>query len=155
MGWFILTDIRRYFNPYDHVVLAYYSNDKADEQRYPFVVVSQNKSIPTPSQRGQLRRQAGLATYPDEYPDEVFFEYTPTGYLDDEGEGKGGSFLRAPAPVPAETTTSSTSAMVEAKAEGVIVGGPKPNRREVNGTSNTRGGAKQKPLRRECSRPEV
>ena len=84
-----------------------------------------------------------------------FFEYTLTGYLDDEGEGKGGSLLRAPAPVPAETTSTSTSAMVEAKAEVVIVEGPKPNRREVNGTSNTRGGARQKPLRRECSRLEV
>ena len=44
-GWLTLTDIGRYFNPYDCVVLAYYSNEKPDEQRYPFVVVSQNESI--------------------------------------------------------------------------------------------------------------
>jgi hypothetical protein len=32
MGWLTLTDVRRYFNPYDYVGLAHY-NDKPDEQR--------------------------------------------------------------------------------------------------------------------------
>ena len=133
MGWFILTDIRRYFNPYDYVALAYYSNDKPDEQRYPFVVVSQNKSIPTPSQRVRLRSQAGLATYPGE----VFFEYTPMGYLNDEREGKGGPPLRAPTPVPAETTSTSTSAVVQAEAEAVVVSRTtQAERRKVNSTTD-------------------
>jgi hypothetical protein len=49
MGWLTLTDVGRYFNPYDYIALAHY-DDKPDEQRYPFVAVSQNESIPTPSQ---------------------------------------------------------------------------------------------------------
>jgi hypothetical protein len=157
MGWLTLTDVRRHFNPYDHVALAHY-NDKPDEQRYPFVVVSQNESIPTPEQRVRLRRQAGLATYPDDYPDRMFFGYNPT---DDEGEGEGKGGPpppRAPTPpVPAETTSASTSAVVEAEAaEAVVVEEePKPKRRKVKGTTRTRGRAKPKPLRRECSRPEV
>jgi hypothetical protein len=57
MGWLTLTDVRRCFNPYDYVVLAYY-NDKPDEQRYPFVVVSQNESIPTRSAYGYVVRLA-------------------------------------------------------------------------------------------------
>jgi hypothetical protein len=157
MGWLTLTDVRRHFNPYDYVALAHY-NDKPDEQRYPFVVVSQNESIPTPEQRVRLRRQAGLATYPDDYPDRMFFGYNPT---DDEGEGEGKGGPpppRAPTPpVPAETTSASTSAVVEAEAaEAVVVEDePKPKRRKVKGTTRTRGRAKPKPLRRECSRPEV
>jgi hypothetical protein len=73
MGWLTLTDVGRYFNPYDYVALAHY-NDKADEQRYPFVAVSQNESIRTPSQRVCLRRQVGLAAYPDDYHDKVFLD---------------------------------------------------------------------------------
>jgi hypothetical protein len=160
MGWLTLTDIRRHFNPYDYVALAHY-NDKPDEQRYPFVTACQNESIPTPSQRVRLRRQAGLATYPDDYPDKVFFGYNPTGYSDDEGEGEGERGHpppRAPTPpVPAEMTSASTSTVVEAEAaEAVVVEEePKPKRRKVKGTTKTRGRAKSKPLRRECSRPEV
>jgi hypothetical protein len=55
MGWLTLTDVSRYFNQYDYVALAHY-NDKLDEQQYPFVVVSKNESIPTPSQRVRLSR---------------------------------------------------------------------------------------------------
>jgi hypothetical protein len=71
MGWLTLTDVRRYFDPYDYVALAHY-NDKPDERRYPFVVASRNESMPTPSLRVRLRRQAGLATYPDD-SDKMFF----------------------------------------------------------------------------------
>jgi hypothetical protein len=155
MGWLTLTDVRRYFNPYDYVALAHY-NDKPDEQRYPFVVASENQSIPTPSRRVRLRRQAGLATYPDDYPDKKFFGYNPTGYSDDEGEGDGGPPPRAPTPpVPAEMTSASTSAVVEPEAESVVVEEPKPKRRKVKGTTTTRSRVKPKSLRRECSRPEV
>jgi hypothetical protein len=155
MGWLTLTDVRHYFNPYDYVALAHY-NDKPEERRYPFVAVCRNQSIPSPSQRVRLRRQAGLATYRDDFPDKVFFEYDPTDYSDDEGEGEEGGPppRRAPTPpVPAETT----SAVVEAEAaEGVVVEDePKPKRRKVKGTTKTRGRARPKPLRRECSRPEV
>ena len=156
MGWLTLTDVRRGFNPYDYVALAHY-NDKPDEQRYPFVVASQNESKPTPSQRVRLRRQAGLPTYPDDYPDKMFFGYDPTGYSDDEGVGKGGPSPRAPTPpVPAEMTSASTSAVVEAEAtEAVAVEEPKSKRRKAKGSTKTRSRAKTKPLRRECSRPEV
>ena len=97
--------------------------------------MSRYDSIPTPSQRIRLR---GLATYPDEYPDEVFFEYTPTGYSDDEREGKGGYPLRAPTPVPAETTSTSTSAVVQAEAEAAVVERPKPKRQKLNSTTDSR-----------------
>jgi len=159
MGWLTLTEIRRYFNPYDYVALAHY-NDKPDEQRYPFVAACQNESIPTPSQRVRLRRQAGLATYPEDLPDKVFFGYNPTGYSDDEdgGEGNEEPPPRAPTPlVPEEMIPASTSAVVEAEvAETVMVEEePKPKRRKARSTTKTRGRAKTKPLRRECSRPEV
>jgi hypothetical protein len=158
MGWLTLTDVRRYFDPFEYVALAHY-NDKPDEQRYPFVVGSHNESIPTPSQRVRLRRQAGLATYPDDYPDKVFFGYDPTGYSDGEGEGDAGPPPRAPAPppVPAETISASTPAVVETKAEAVVVEEePKPKRRKAKGTTKTRSNrAKSKPLRRERSRPEA
>jgi hypothetical protein len=159
LGWLTLMDVRRYFDQYAYVALAHY-NDKPDERRYPFVVASQNESIPTPSQRVRLRRQAGLAIYPDDHPDKEFFGYNPTGYSDDEGEGEGGPPPHAPtpraptSPVPAETTSAS---VVEAEApEAVVVDEPKPKRRKAKGgTTKTRGRAKPKPLRRECSRPEV
>jgi hypothetical protein len=57
MGRLTLTDVRRYFNPYNYVALAHY-NDKPDEQRYPFVVASQNESIPTRSAYGYVVRLA-------------------------------------------------------------------------------------------------
>jgi hypothetical protein len=57
MGWLTLTDVRRHFNPYDYVALAHY-NDKPDEQRYPFVVASQNEPIPTRSAYGYVVRLA-------------------------------------------------------------------------------------------------
>ena len=157
MGWLTLADVRRYFNPYTYVALAHY-NDKPDEQRYPFVVVSQSKTIPTPSQRVRLRRQAGLATYPDDFPDTEFFGYNPTGHSDDEGEGdEGGPHPpRAPTPpVPAETISASAPGVAEAEAEAVVAEEPKAKRRKVKGTTKTRSRTKQKSLRRECSRPEV
>ncbi|KAF8497723.1 hypothetical protein F5888DRAFT_1889369 [Russula emetica] len=131
-------------------------------------VVSQNESMPTPSQRVRLRRQAGLATYPDDYQDKVFFGYNPTGYSDDnegEAEADGGPpprrATRAPTPpvlVLAEMASASTSTVVKAEAEAaevvVVEEEPKPKRRKVNGTTKTRSRAKLKPLRRECSRPE-
>jgi len=171
MGWLTLTDVRNYFDPYAYVALAHY-NDKPDEQRYPFVVVSHNESMPTPSQRVRLRRQAGLATYPNDYQDKSFFGYNPTGYSDDEGEAEGeaevegGPFPppRAPTPpllVPAQMASASTSTVVaEAEAEAaeeavVVEEEPKPKRRKVKGTTKTRSRAKSKPLRRERSRPAV
>jgi len=147
-------DVGRYFNPY--IGLAHY-NDKPDEKpRYPFVVASKNESIPTPSQRVRLRRQADLASQPSDIPDTEFFGYNPTGFSDGEGEGGGGPPPRAPTPpVPAETTSASTPVVVEADAEAVVVEEAKPKHRKAKGTAKTRGRAKAKPLGRECSRPEV
>ena len=158
MGWLALDDVRRYFNPYEYVALAHY-NDKPDEKRYPFVVASKNESIPTPSQRVRLRRQAGLASQPGDIPDKEFFGYNPTGYSDGEGGGgEGRPPPRAPTPtppVPAETTSTSTPVVEEAEAETVVVEEIKPKRRKAKGTTKARGRAKAKPLGRECSRPEV
>ena len=85
------------------------------------------------------------------------------------GRGEGGP----PAPpalhhdatppvVPAETTSVSASISAVVEAEASEVAEPeaveeelKPKRRKVKGTSKTRGRAKPKALRRECSRPEV
>ena len=76
MGWLTLVDVRRYFNPHNYVALAHYTvMTKPDDQQYPFVVVSKSKTIPTPSQHVRLRRQAGLTTYPDDFPDKEFFGY--------------------------------------------------------------------------------
>ncbi|KAI0268043.1 hypothetical protein BGY98DRAFT_1020782 [Russula aff. rugulosa BPL654] len=125
MGWLTLADVRRYFNPYTY-----------------------NKTIPTPSQRVRLRRQAGLATYPDDFPDTEFFGYNPTGHSDDEGEGDEGG-------PPPPTILPSAPGVAEAEAEAVVVEEPEPKRRKVKGTTKTRSRTKQKSLRRECSRPEV
>ena len=75
MGWLTLIDVRCYFNPYNYVTLAHY-NDKPNDQQYPFVVISKSKTISTPSQRVRLRRQAGLTTYPDDFPDKEFSDIT-------------------------------------------------------------------------------
>ena len=160
MGWLTLDHVRQYFNPFEYVALAHY-NDKPDERRYPFVVASKNESMPTPSRRVRLRRQAGLATNPGDLPDALFFGYNPTGFSDDEGEGGPPPRVpTTPVPVPAETTAASTSAVVEAEAEAVVVEKTKPKHRKVKGKTTvtktkTRPRTKPKSLRRERSRPEV
>ena len=159
MKWLSLEDVELYFNAYAYVALAHY-NDKPDDQRYPFVAISRNESMPTPSQRVRLRRQAGLPSYPEDRQDKVFFGYNPTGYSDDEGEGEGDPPApRAPTPGPpvhAEMAFASASDAVEAElVEAVVVEEPKPRRRQAKGTTKTRSRAKVKSLRRECSRPEV
>ncbi|KAI0269690.1 hypothetical protein BGY98DRAFT_1100970 [Russula aff. rugulosa BPL654] len=68
MGWLTLEDVKCYFNPYNYVTLTHYNN-KPNDQQYPFVVVFKSKTISTPSQHVQLHRQAGLTTYPDNFPD--------------------------------------------------------------------------------------
>ena len=89
MGWLTLSHVSRYVDACFYVAFAHY-NDQPDERRYPFVV-SHKGSKPTPSQRVRLRRQANLPTHPYDFPDREFFGYDPTGYSDDEGEGKGGA----------------------------------------------------------------
>jgi len=152
MGWLTLADVRMNFHPREYTALAQY-NDRPDEQRYPFIAVPPNESIPTPSQRVRLRRQAGLSSHPDDVPDSEFFGYSPTGFSDDEGEGEGGAPPHHPPAPPTPAETASASGVVEPE---VVVQEPKPKRRKVKGTAKTRGrGAKPKPLRREFSRPEV
>jgi hypothetical protein len=46
MGWLTLADVRLNFHPREYTALAQY-NDRPDEQRYPFIVVPPNESIPT------------------------------------------------------------------------------------------------------------
>ena len=151
---FSLTDVRLNIYPREYPALAQY-NDRPDEQRYPFIVAPPNQSIPTPSpsQRVQLRRQAGRCSHPDDVPDSEFFGYNPTGLSDDEGADEALPHHSPTPPTPAEMASGSTSGSVE--AEVAAVEGPKPKRRKVKGAAKTRGRAKPKPLRRECSRPEV
>ena len=154
MGWLSVADVRLNLHPREYAALAQY-NDRPDEQRYPFVVVPPGQPIPTPSQRVRLRRQAGLCSHPDDVPDSEFFGYDPTGFSDDEEEGGPPPPRRQPLTpsAPAETSASSSGVVVE-EAE-VVVEEPKPKRRRVKGTAKARSRAKPKPLRRECSRPEV
>jgi hypothetical protein len=126
-------------------------NDWPDEQRYPFVVLPPNQSIPTSSQRVQQRCLAGLCSDPDDVPNSEFFGYNLTGFLDDEGEGKVPQHRSTTSPTLAET--ASPYGTVE--ADVVAVEGPMPKHRKVKGVSKARGRAKRKPLRKECSRPEV
>ena len=137
MGWFSLAKY----------------NDRPDEGRYPFIVVPPNQSIPTPSQRVKLRRQAGLSSHPDDVLDSKFFGYNPSGSSDDEGEGDTSPRHSPTPPMSAETASGSESESVE--AEVAAVEGPKSKRRRVKGAAKTRSRAKPKPLRREYSRPEV
>ena len=152
MGWLSLADVRMNLHPREYTALAKY-NDRPEEGRYPFIVVPPNQSIPTPSQRVKLRRQAGLCSHPDDVPDSEFFGYNPSGSSDDEGEGDASPRHSPTAPTSAETASGSGSGSVE--AEVAAVEGPKTKRRRVKGATKTRGRAKPKPLRRECSRPEV
>ncbi|KAF8495254.1 NUC071 domain-containing protein [Russula emetica] len=104
--------------------------------------------MPTPSQRVRLRRQAGLATYPNDYQDKSFFGYNPTGYSDDEGEAEaeGGPFPPHCAPTPPVLVSAemapapaSTSTVVKVEAEAaeavVVEEEPKPKRRKVKANS--------------------
>ena len=151
MGWLSLADVRPNLHTHEYTALAQY-NDRPDEGRYPFIFVPPNQSIPTPSQRVKLRRQAGLCSHPDDVPDNEFFGYNPSGLSDDEGEG--GASRHSPTPsTSAETASGSGPGPVE--AEVAAVDGPKTKRRRVKGATKTRGRAKPKPLQRECSRPEV
>jgi hypothetical protein len=159
MGWLTVTDVRLNLHPREYAALAQY-NDRPDEQRYPFVVIPPGQPIPTPSQRVRLRRQAGLNSHPDDVPDSEFFGYDPTGFSDDEGEEEGGpsSRLRRLPTTPstsAETAASTSASGVVTEEAEVVVEEPKPKRRKVKGTAKARSRAKPKPLRRECSRPEV
>jgi hypothetical protein len=108
-----------------------------------------------PSQRVKLRRQAGLCSHPDDVPDSEFFGYNPTGLSDDEGEGGAPPHHSLAPPTPAETASGSGSGSGSVEAEVEAVEGPKSKRRKVKGAAKTRGHAKPKALRRECSRPEV
>ena len=149
MGWLSLADVRTNLHPREYTALAK-CNDRPDEGRYPFIVVPPNQSRPAPSQRVKLRRQAGLSSHPDDVPDSEFFGYNPTGSTDDEGEGEASRHSLTP-PTSAETASGSGSV----EAEVAAVEWPKAKRRRVKGAAKTRGRAKPKPLRRECSRPEV
>ena len=74
MSWPTLTEVGHFFKPYKYVVLTHY-NDRLvqlDMQRYLFVVMSWNEAMPIPLQRTCLHRQAGLATYLDDYLDSLF-----------------------------------------------------------------------------------
>ena len=167
MGWVELADLRGKMHTRDDAALAFY-NDLPDERRYPFVVPP-DQEIPTPSQRVRLRRQAGLPTRWDDYADRKFFGYDPTGFSDDEGEGETPPHPEPEPepepefhypltlPRPAETASASAPGMVEAEEVAVeaAVEEPRPKRRKVKGTIKARGRPKAKPLRRECSRPEV
>jgi hypothetical protein len=155
VGWLSLEDVRMKFHPREYTALAEY-NDRPEERRYPFVV-SRKDNIPTPSERVRLRRRAGLRTYPNDIPDRDFFGYDPTGESDDAGlPSAPPRALSRAAPVAAEALARSTSVVEETAATetaGAAAEQPKAKRRRAKGATKAR--SRAKPLRRECSRPEV
>jgi hypothetical protein len=88
MGWVSLSDASLRLSPDESAALAVFLN-RSDKLHYPFVISSPNKSIPTASQRVQIRRSSGLPSYLDDVPDSDFFGYNPMGSSDgEEGEGE-------------------------------------------------------------------
>jgi hypothetical protein len=100
-------------------------SDRPDEGRYPFVAPAE--PMPTPSQRVRMRRNAGLRSHPDDLPDRDFFGYDPTGHSDEEQQP----------PTQPETEVAE----------------PKTKRRKLRPRAKPL--SRTKPLRKECSRPEV
>ncbi len=124
VGWLSMGDVAKRVHVREYTALAQYS-DRPDGERYPFVVAP-SESMPTPSQRVRMRRNAGFRSHPDDIPDREFFGYDPTGHSDEEQER------------PPETTEA---------------GEPKAKRRKMK--SRAKPLRRTKPLRKECSRPEV
>jgi hypothetical protein len=151
IGWLTLAEVITHFSPVEFATLKEY-NDLPDEQRYPFVVPL-NEPMPTPSQRVRMRRKAGLTIRWDDYPDSKFFGYNPTGLSDDEEHEE------SPPPRVAGGAAVKTEAGVSSQSEAMTEPGPsvpaepKAKRRKVKSTAKTR--KRTKPVRRECSRPEV
>ena len=125
LGWLSMADVARRVHVREFTALAQYT-DRPDDQRYPFVVAPA-EPMPTPSQRVRMRRNAGFRSHPDDLPDREFFGYDPTGHSDEETQE----------PVQPETE----------------VGEPKVKRRKLK--SKAKPLRRTKPLRKECSRPEV
>src|SRR6266702_6168442 len=125
LGWLSMGEVAKRVHVREYSALAQYS-DRPDEERYPFVVAPSDP-IPTPSQRGRMRRNAGFRSHPDDLPDREFFGYDPTGHSDEEKP-----------PVQPETEEA---------------GEPKVKRRKLR--SRAKPLRRTKPLRKECSRPEV
>ena len=129
LGWLSMAEVARRVHVREFTALAQYS-ERPDEQRYPFVVAPA-EPIPTFSQRVRMRRNAGFRTRPDDLPDREFFGYDPTGHSDEEMQQE------EPPVVQPETE----------------VGEPKVKRRKLK--SRAKPLRRTKPLRKECSRPEV
>ncbi|KAF8261321.1 hypothetical protein EI94DRAFT_1746273 [Lactarius quietus] len=125
VGWLSMSEVAKRVHVREYTALAQYS-DRPDEERYPFVVAPA-EPIPTPSQRVRMRRNAGFRSHPDDIPDREFFGYDPTGHSDEEQQ---------PPKQP--------------EAEVVE---PKVKRRKLRPRAKPL--SRTKPLRKECSRPEV
>ena len=125
LGWLSMAEVAKRVHVREYTALAQYS-DRPDEERYPFVVAPTG-TMPTPSQRVRMRRNAGFRSHPDDLPDRDFFGYDPTGHSDEE---------RQP---PTQSETEVTE--------------PKVKRRKLR--SRAKPLSRTKPLRKECSRPEV
>ncbi|KAN0132286.1 hypothetical protein V8E53_009886 [Lactarius tabidus] len=100
-------------------------SDRPDEERYPFIAPA--GPMPTPPQSVRMCRNAGLRSHPDDLPDRDFFGYDPTGHSDEEQQ----------------PPTQPEAEVVE----------PKSKRRKLR--PRTKPLSRAKPLRKECSRPEV
>jgi len=127
LGWLSMGDVAKRVHVREYTALAQYS-DRPDAQRYPFVVAPSG-TMPTPSQRVRMRRNAGFRSHPDDIPDREFFGYDPTGHSDEEE--------RQP-PVRPESEAGEQPSVKRRKLKSRA----KPLRRS-------------EPLRKECSRPEV
>lgn len=127
LGWLSMAEVAKRVHVREYTALAQYS-DRPDEDRYPFVVAPA-EPIPTPSQRVRMRRNAGFCSHPDDLPDREFFGYDPTGHSDEE---------RQPPAQPQEEAAE-----------------PKVKRRKLRSALRAKPLSRSKPLRKECSRPEV
>ena len=125
-GWLSMSEVAKRVHVREFNSLTQYS-DRPEDQRYPFVVAPA-EPMPTPSQRVRMRRNAGFRSHPDDLPDRDFFGYDPTGHSDEEQQP-----------------------LTEPEAEAVE---PKVKRRKLRPRAKPLSRSK-KPLRKECSRPEV
>jgi len=164
IGWLTVEDVKLRFNFRDYIELVRYDK-RPDEQRYPFVL-PRNVRMPTPAQRVRMRRMAGLATPEDDLLDSGFFgcEHRENdgnsehNYDHDHDDRDRPRTPRDPVVAALEAASesglASVSASASASGSGTTARETGTKRKKGKSAAKSQSRAK-KPLRRECSRPEV
>ncbi|KAH9961926.1 hypothetical protein BC827DRAFT_1200393 [Russula dissimulans] len=156
IGWLTVEDVKFHFHLNDYIELVRYNN-RPDEQRYPFVL-PRNVRMPTAARRVRMRRTAGLDTHDDDLPDSIFFKCEHENgndiYISDYHHHHHHDYRDRPStprdPVVAALETGSGSGL----GSGTARRETEAKGKKGKGAAKSRSRAK-KPLRRECSRPEV